>query len=323
MAQARDEILDWVEQGRIAPQNLRAALEAGGALPSQEQWRGFLERLLLWAGAVFIAAGAIFFIAYNWESMDRYAKLALAEVPIVAALGFVWWLGLERAAGRAALLAAALLVGALLALIGQIYQTGADTFELFAAWAGAILPWVLVARFAALWIAWIALVNLALTLYFQVFGGIFGILFATERQLWLLFALNTAALAIWEWAAAAGVEWLRERWAARVLAAASGAFVTTLALFDILDWRSAGGFGVPAWLAWLGCAYAVYRYRIKDLFVLAGGVLSVIVVVSTFLGRHLLRIDDAFAFLFMSVVVIGLSAAGGWWLKNVAREEDA
>ena len=47
-------------------------------------------------------------------------------------------------AGKAALLAASLFVGALLALIGQIYQTGADTFEMFAAWAALILPWVLV-----------------------------------------------------------------------------------------------------------------------------------------------------------------------------------
>ena len=323
MAHARDEILDWVERGRIAPENLRAALEAGGALPSSAEWRSFLEQLLLWLGAVFLAAAGIFFIAYNWASMGRYAKFALAEMPIAAALGFVWWLGLERAAGRAALLAAALLVGALLALIGQIYQTGADTFELFAAWAAAILPWVLIGRFAALWIVWIAIVNLALAFYFQTFGGMFGILFGPERQLWFLFALNTAALAAWEGCAAVGVKWLRERWAARVLATASGALATTLALFDILDWRTASGFAVPAWLAWLGCAYAVYRRRIKDLFVLAGGALSVVVIVATFLAEHMPRIDEAFAFLLIGLIVIGLSAAAGWWLKRIASEEDA
>ena len=49
----------------------------------------------------------------------------------------------NRPAGKAALLAAALLTGGLLALIGQTYQTGADTFELFATWAALILPWVL------------------------------------------------------------------------------------------------------------------------------------------------------------------------------------
>jgi uncharacterized membrane protein len=323
MAQARDEILDWVEQGRIAPQNLRAALEAGGALPSSGDWREFLERLLLWTGAVFLAAAAIFFIAYNWADLGRFARFALAEFALVAALGFVWRLGLERTAGRAALLAAALLAGALLALIGQIYQTGADTFELFAAWAAAILPWALVGRFAALWIVWLALVNLALALYYTVFGGFFGILFSTERQLWLHFALNTAALAAWEWGAAAGIDWLRARWAMRVLATASGAFVTALALFDVFGARLAVGTGLLGWLAWLGAAHYVYRRRIRDIFVLAGGVLSAIVVVASFLAKELVRGDAAFGFLFVGVVVIGLSAAGGWWLKNVAREEDA
>lgn len=322
MPYARDEILDWVEQGRIATENLRPALELGGVLPSTNDWRGFVERFLLWTGAVFVVAGAIFFIAYNWDSMGRYSKLALAEVAIVVALGFVWWLGLERAGGRAALLAAALLVGALLALIGQIYQTGADTFELFGIWAAAIIPWVLIGRFAALWIVWIALVNLAITLYFQAMGGIFGMLFGPAQQLWLLFVLNTAALAIWEVCAASGVEWLRERWATRILVSASGAFATALALFDIVEWRSAGGFGVPVWLAWLGCAYAVYRRRINDIFVLAGGVLSVIVVVSVFLSNHLFRSETGFSFLLIGLIVIGMSAAGGWWLKSVARQED-
>ncbi|MET0204922.1 MAG: DUF2157 domain-containing protein [Casimicrobiaceae bacterium] len=53
------------------------------------------------------------------------------------------WRGLDTLPGKAALVAA-LLAGALLALVGQVYQTGADTFELFAAWAVAIV--VLVAR---------------------------------------------------------------------------------------------------------------------------------------------------------------------------------
>jgi uncharacterized membrane protein len=321
MADARREILEWVEQGRIAPQNLRAALEAAGVLPSADAWRGFLERLLLWLGTVFLAAAGIFFIAYNWAGMGRYAKLALAEIPILAGLGLVWRLGLERAAGRAALLGAALLAGTLLALIGQIYQTGADTFELFAAWAAAILPWVLVGRFAALWIVWLAIVNLALVLYFHTFGGIFGILFGPERQLWLLLALDTAALAVWEGAALAAVQWLRDRWAPRVLATASGGIATTLALFDILEWRSAGGFGVPAWLAWLGSAYLVYRRPIPDIFMLAGGALSIIVVVATFLADRLLDRGEATAFLLIGLIVIGLSAAAGWWLRSVAREQ--
>lgn len=322
MAHHRREILEWAGQGRIAPQNLRAALELGAVLPTAEQWQRFLDRLLLFMGAVLLAASVIFFLAYNWQDLGRYTKFGLVEALLLVALAFVWRLGLERVSGKAALLAAALLTGALLALVGQTYQTGADTYELFAAWAVAILPWVLLARFPALWILWLALVNLAVTLYFQVFGGWLGIVFGPERQLWLLFGLNTAALLAWEAAAAAGVEWLRERWPVRLIATASGVLVTVLAVIAVFDSEYSVAWGVIAWLAWLGAAYAVYRRRIKDLYMLAGGVLSAIVVVAAFLGKHLAR-GEAGGLLLIGLIVIGMSAAGGYWLRNVATEEDA
>jgi len=322
MAHYRREILEWAGQGRIASQNLCAALELGAVLSIAEQWRRFLDRLLLFMGAVLLAASVIFFLAYNWQDLGRYTKFGLVEALLLVALAFVWRLGLERVSGKAALLAAALLTGALLALVGQTYQTGADTYELFAAWAVAILPWVLLARFPALWILWLALVNLAVTLYFQVFGGWLGIVFGPDRQLWLLFGLNTAALLAWEAAAAAGVEWLRERWPVRVIATASGVLVTVLAVIAVFDSKYSVAWGIIAWLAWLGAAYAVYRRRIKDLYMLAGGVLSAIVVVAAFLGKHLAR-DDAGGLLLIGMIVIGMSAAGGYWLRNVATEEDA
>ena len=322
MSHPRDEILEWAEQGRIAPGRLRAALDACRALPTSAEWRDFLDRLLLWTGAVFLAAAVIFFIAYNWSQLGRFGKLAIAQVAVAAALGFVWRLGLDRSAGRAALLAASLLVGALLALIGQTYQTGADTFELFATWAVAILPWVVLARFAALWLAWLAIVQVALTLWFQTFGGWFGILFVPERQLWPHLALDTAALAAWEWGAARGITWMSGRWAVRVVAAASVGFATALAIADIFGRGSGFGWGQLGWLAWLAGAYFMYLHRIRDLFVLALGVLSVVVVVATFAIRHLGRFD-AGAYLLVGIVVIGLSALGGWWLRHVAQEEHA
>jgi uncharacterized membrane protein len=323
MTHARQDILDWSEEGRIAPQDLRRALEIGGVLPDRDRWRGFLERLLLWLGSVMVAASAVFFLAYNWQDLGRYAKFALAEGLVLAALAVVWWRGLERPSGKAALVAAAIFVGALLALIGQTYQTGADTFELFTAWAIAILPWTLLGRLPALWVLWLAIANLAVVLYFQAFHGVFGILFGPERQLWLLLGLNTLALAVWEGAARSGLAWLRERWAVRLIATASGTCVTALAVMDIFDGHGYG-WALPAFLSWLGAAYAVYRRRIKDLFVLAGGVLSVVVVVAAFLGKQMLGTRaEAGAFLFIGLVVIGLSAAGGYWLKNVANEETA
>ena len=323
MDHSREDILEWAAAERISAANLRRALEIGGVLPDRTRWRRFLDQLLLWLGVVMVAASVIFFLAYNWHDLGRYAKFALTEGMIVAALAVLWWQGLERIGGKAALLAAALFTGALLALIGQTYQTGADTFELFAVWAAAILPWALLARFPALWVLWLALANLAVVLYFQAFRGFFGLIFTTERQLWLLFGLNTIALALWEGLALAGIAWLRERWALRLLATASGACVTALAVFAVFD-ENAFGWALAVWLAWLGAAYALYRRPIKDLYVLAGGVLSGIVVVAAGLSRLLLETRvEAGGLFFIGLVVIGLSAAGGFWLKNVANEEGA
>jgi hypothetical protein len=36
-----------------------------------------------------------------------------------------------------------------------------------------------------------------------------------------------------------------------------------------------------------------------------------------------MRMNDAGEFLFIGLVVIGMSAAGGFWLKRVATEEEA
>jgi hypothetical protein len=167
---------------------------------------------------------------------------------------------------------------------------------------------------------WLALVNLAVSLYFLTFGLFWGMLFAPQKLLWLLFGLNTIALAVWEGLAAAGLDWLRERWSVRILATASGGLVTALGLFDIVDWKDSSHWGVPAWLAWIAAVWFVYRHRARDLFVLAGGVLSVIAIVAVFLAKQM-QFAYAGSLLFIGLVVIGLSAAGGWWLRQVANEE--
>lgn len=321
MAEPRNEILRWSEAGRIAEGKVRSALETAGALPSAADWRRFLDRLLLFVGAVMLSASVVFFFAYNWHDLGRLAKFALVQVPLVAALFALWRLGLERVTGQASLLVASILVGALLALVGQVYQTGADTFELFSAWAIAILPWTLLGGFAVLWVLWLALLNLAIALYFQAFHGVFGIAFGPERQLWVLFAVDTVALAAWEYVAAKGVGWHGGRWAPRLLATATGAFATSLAVITIYSSeRTPVNFVI--WLGWLAAAYFVYRRVLRDLYVLAGAALSIIVVTAAFLGKAL-PMREAGEFLLIGLVVIGLSAAAGWWLRLLAAEEPA
>ncbi|MES2102423.1 MAG: DUF2157 domain-containing protein [Pseudomonadota bacterium] len=325
MSGFRNQLLDWTAQGRLPASALPAALQLAEVAPAGGDWRHFFDRLCLWLGAIFLAAAVIFFFAYNWQEMGRFAKFGLVELLIAGTALLAWRLGLEHASGKAALLAIALLIGALLALVGQTYQTGADTYELFAAWAIAILPLAAVGRFGALWLFWTGLLNLALVFYFQTFGGIFGLLFSTEKQLWALFALNTAALCVWEICAWRWVGWLQQgsfaRWPPRIWAVASGGLVTALALYSIFEFYRSGATAALVYLLWIAAAYAVYRHALRDIFVLVGGVLSAIIVVSALLSKLMLSHDEGGAFLLIGMIVIGLSAAGGLWLKKVATED--
>ncbi len=62
----------------------------------------------------------------------------------------------------------------------------------------------------------------------------------------------------------------------------------------------------------------------RDLFILACGVLSLIIVITVFLSKSLLNHGgDAGIFLLIGLLVIGMSAAGGSWLKALSAEEEA
>lgn len=319
----RGEIMTWVEEGHITVDGLPNAFRIAGTLPGRVMWRRFLDGLALWMGAVFLAAAVIFFFAYNWKELGHFARFGIVELLLATAIIVSWRLGLERMSGKAALLFATLLVGALLALVGQTYQTGADPWELFATWALFALPWVAVARFSPLWLLLLALVNLAASLYYHAFAGFFGVLFGAETLWWVLAGVNSAALIAWELAAWRGVTWLAERWAPRIVATAAAGFLTVLAAWGIID-RNSGGFAeFIGYSAWMACAYALYRHKIRDLYVLALGVLSLVIVISVFLGHNLVRNGDAGAFLLVGMTVLGLSALGGWWLRTIAQEVEA
>lgn len=320
----RGEIMTWAGEGRLAAEDLPQALHIAGTLPSAAAWRRFLDGLALWLGALFLALAVIFFFAYNWSELGNFARFGIVELLLAAAVIASWRLGLEQMSGKAALLAATLLVGALLALVGQTYQTGADPWELFAAWSLFVLPWVAIARFAPLWLLLLALVNLAVGLYYHAFAGIFGMLFGKQTLWWTLAGVNSASLAAWELAASRGIPWMAERWVPRIMATAAACAITLLAAWGIVD-RGSGGFAeFCGYSAWLAGAYAFYRHWRHDLYAFALGVLSLVIVVAVFLGHSMLRGGEtAGSFLFIGMAVLGLSAAGGWWLRQVAREVEA
>ena len=128
----------------LTPSALDQALYLIGLIPSRTAWRQFIDTLLLILGTTLVLAGIIFFFAYNWAEINHLTKFGLIELGILIMALFTAWYGLQRLIGQVALFATAILVGVLLAVVGQSYQTGADAFELFFTWAILITPWVLI-----------------------------------------------------------------------------------------------------------------------------------------------------------------------------------
>jgi len=191
---------------------------------------------------------------------------------------------------------------------------------LFFNWSLLMLPWAIIGRFPAIWIVWVVLINLSIVLYYQAIRGGFGFMFRADTSLlWILFLFNSLILITWE-ALSNNWHWLTERWAVRLLAVGSGLPITWLALHAVFQHRAGYMLSWPMWVAWLVVLYFFYRRIRPDLFMLAAGCLSGIVVLIVFLARYLLDDWHSGGFLFLAMVVIGLGTGAAVWLRNVHRE---
>jgi len=319
-------VLDhWAASGTLSSPAYARALVLSGVHPDGAAWAKFLDRLLAAFGALLIGAGIVFFVAYNWDLLGRFAKFVLIDVVIVAAVALSLWLGLTNIAGKAALWVATVAVGALLALVGQTYQTGADSFELFLVWAALALPWTLAARWAPGSGLLLVLVNLATAQYVSEvllpFGSFFGYDDATLwAALWGLNAVAAVATELWgHRALTMGSVWL-VRFAATLAIAAQTATAWLViggasANSPLLLLATAATFGGGFWL---------FRVRRTDLFVLATGALSAISIIEYFVGRTVLRAGGhAYALLMLATLLVGMSAAAAVWLKRVGKDQGA
>ena len=154
--------LDHID--RLATQgHLTAAtrLEARQACRDDTIW-------LRWAGygLVSLAIGhlltaIVFFFAFNWAAMSGTTKLTLIGAGLVmSTLGFAL-LRPQALFQQIAGIAATVFTGVLFAVIGQIYQTGADAWQLFALWTALSLPFMLIARNAVHSLLWLVIANTA------------------------------------------------------------------------------------------------------------------------------------------------------------------
>lgn len=253
------DLLALVATGDLAPSRLDQALVTVGLAPDAAGWRQAATRLMATLSVLFVIAAVICLVAANWQAIGSMAKFAAAVLVLTAVVVMALVLGLERRAGQWLLVLAIGLIGPLLALYGQTYQTGADIHKLMFTWAALALPWMIASRQALAWLLVLAIFEGACLFWLGAFDLWFWLPRPIAVPTWLGAALVQAlALVGWE-LAAHRLTWLRGRWAPRVIA---GALLMTLTLgaclalwFDVLPWR---GLAIVCWL--LGLAGIVFTY---------------------------------------------------------------
>jgi uncharacterized membrane protein len=320
------DVLRLAERRTLAPADVDRALQLAGCVPTAAGWKHVLDRLLLGLAIAFLVSGAICLVAYNWSEMPRWGRLALAQTVLLLVLGLVVWLGPSSVYGRAALVVAIGLIGPLLALFGQTYQTGADLSGLFLGWALLSLPWVFASRAAAAWLLWLAVLETGVFLHIDAFDlWRAGWLPLLPTWAWAC-GLQLAVLVGWE-RCARRYEWLAGRLGPRLIATSLLALLTGLVC--ALVWSE--GLRQPQslpllqlapiiWLLVLAAGYFAYRVRGVEMAMLCLGWLSVTIVLLALLVRFLgSGWSNPLALLLAAALLVASSALGRRWLRDVVN----
>jgi uncharacterized membrane protein len=236
-------------------------------------------------------------------------------------------LGLGRDAGKLLVLCASVLIGVFWAVFGQIYQTGADAYNLFEVWSLMILGFAIIADFAPLWAVWLAVTNTFIVLYWQ--QAVVPPFSDETRILAILALFNLVFLGLREILAANGVSWLAPRWTRAILAALIvGLLVQPMGAFMLGSWRVTPVLAQSAYLGFAVLAgfFAFYRYKAPDMFALGVVVLAASVVAECAVFRVLEKSfgnNEVALFLSVSLATIALFASLVAVLRGISKDIEA
>lgn len=314
------QLFELTESGQLTGQQLDAAARIAPLEPSRRDWVTALDRILGFGGVLLIGAAVIFFFAYNWDELHRLTKIGLALAVLATTTGAAMIAPPFGVAYRAALFGACVASGALLALIGQTYQTGADMWMLFAGWAALMTPFAALSRSSASWALWLIVLNAALlrALSQSVWFPVFGML-SHAASLLAVAGLNLAVLVLLE-CGLARMLIAPARHLHRL--AAIGVFVPLIGGAIVGWWdRGLAGVTLAFYCAALAATLVYLRLR-RDLPILALALYGTIAVTAAaFVVK--VQVESFVALNLVGLLVIAASGGAGVWLSRLHRESGA
>ncbi len=289
-------------------------------------WGEFSAQLLNILGFLFIVSGLIFYFAFNWENMSPSYKLQTIQAGLLCTVAGSWAFSLQKLSGQLFLCGASILVGVFLAVFGQIYQTGADSYQLFGFWALLILPWVLISRFAALWYLWFVIINVGIFFYWTEVANI-----STMRNILifpLLILLNCLFLSLREYGDMRNLSWCQGRWH-RILLTLSIVVLTMFPIMSfILDYKEwPNSYLTLSALLGLFVQFGfIYYYRAKksDMWVISITMIALCIITCT-AGFKILDVhinNEVFRWLLMSVLTLAVFTVGACILRKLTPTKE-
>lgn len=280
---------------------LKEAFTKSQVYPTKEKWALWIERFVLGIGIAFFLSGICFFLAYNWTDLHKFAKLGLVQGIL---LGLFVAIILRKNIDyitQLLLVAVVIMIGISFAVFGQIYQTGADAYDLFLVWTLAAIPFAIISKYPTLWLIWMILLNTTTILWKEQILGYKE----DDQVMLLLFILNLVPVVIWE----IGVRKLKWafslRWFPRLLMALALFHITMLIVIGMTrgsHHENQGHYTISYLIGTVLYPTTIYLYlkKFKDLIFVSFSVISILVIICTFILRF---VDDDLGGFFLTGIL--------------------
>ena len=297
------------------------------------KWGIWISRLFLMIGSALVLCGVIYFFAFNWAKITPLVKLSFLQIAMVGCLVGAYLSSLERMSGKILLLSASVLTGIFMAVFGQIYQTGADAYQLFMMWSLLILGWTLISNFAPQWILWLVINNIFLLLwweqgaekdmeimiftYLAVLNG--GVLLEKDMEIIIftyLAVLNGGVLLLREYFFTDQTkEWMRPKWIRVFLTIAVllPMFISIIVSIASESWSLSASIAVIGH----GLMFTFYRFKMKDMWSLTIVIFSVCILLLSFLFIRWFGFDSLFVLGIISLIIFITAAIYLHKIKNI------
>lgn len=302
----REDLHIISRHSNVTEQTIERALKEN-IYHDKAMWQKFLRLFFITLGIGFTTAGIIFFFAYNWADLNKFAKLGLTEILVIAATLIVFLPKINNTTRNIVLTGSSFLVGVLFAVFGQIYQTGANSYDFFLAWTLFITLWVVVSNFAPLWLLYIVLLNTTFFLYTEQVAKDWPALLVIA----LLFLFNTVLFLILLFLDKDKKIETVPKWLTYILALGSITFATAGMIYGILDGYHPV-FPVLAPIVLLVFGLGIWHgIQTKNGFYLSVIPLSIIIIISALLlkiseGGSMFLLVSLFIIVSVTLVIMNL-----------------